>query len=313
MIIKWEFRCKNRDAKTTAIIKKDGERNIMTELKKVKKSELKTADAKKVSAPKKNPKVDDSEVEDEKKLLKEAEQREKESKIKEAKEKKHKKIEIKVEKKEKQDKEVVKRTKKRSKKYKDSKEKIEKDKMYEIDQAIELIKSLPKTKFDSTIELHLKIDKKVENLRGVVNLPAGVPKPKKVLEIDEKNVEEAIGKIKSGKIEFDIIVASPSVMPKMAVLAKILGPKGKMPNPKNGTISENVKEVAEDFRAGKIEFKADKGNNLHFAFAKISYSDEKIKENIEAVLSAVPIGKILSAHINATMGPSVKIEIKKRV
>ena len=287
-----------------------GERKKMPEEKKQKEKGLepKVKSVKKVSV-KEGKKEDQI---DEKKLLKEAKDREREAKIEVKKEKKIKKEEKKIEKKEeKEEEKKIKRIKKRSKKYRSSKEKIKIDKIYEVDEAIKLIKDLPKTKFDPTVELHLRLDKKVENLRGVVNLPAGAPKSKKVLEVDDKNVDEIIEKVKSGKIEFDIMVASPLVMPRLASLAKILGPKGMMPNPKNGTISENVKEAAEDFRGGKIEFKADKGNNLHFALAKVLYSPDKIKENLEAVISAVPIGKVISAHLNATMGPSIRIKISK--
>lgn len=283
--------------------------------KKVKKetiSESKTKPVKKKLAVTKKTQEKKVEVVDEKKLLKEAEKREKADKAEQKREKKGKKAQKKLEKKVVEgQKEKLKRIKKRSKKYRNSKEKIEINKSYEVGEAINLIKSMPKTNFDQTLELHLKLDEKVENLRGVVNLPAGTPKPKKVLEVDDKNIDQTIDKVKSGKIDFDVMVASPSVMPKLAVLAKILGPKGLMPNPKNGTISENVKETADDFRGGKIEFKADKGNNLHFAIAKVSYSEDKIKENLEAVVSAVPVGKVVSAHLNATMGPSIRITISK--
>lgn len=282
----------------------------MPEEKRRKEKELKSKakSVKKVSTEKEEAK---NQI-DEKKLLKEAEEREKEAKVEVKKEKKIKKEEKKIEKKtETKEATKIKRIKKRSKKYRESKEKIEIDKIYEIDEAIMLIKDLPKTKFDPTLELHLRLDKKVENLRGVVNLPAGAPKSKKVLEVDDKNIDDVVEKVKSGKTEFDVMVATPSVMPKLASLAKILGPKGLMPNPKNGTISENVKETAEDFRGGKVEFKADKGNNLHFAIAKVSYTSDKIKENLEAVISAVPVGKVISAHLNTTMGPSVKIKIGK--
>jgi large subunit ribosomal protein L1 len=157
----------------------------------------------------------------------------------------------------------------------------------------------------------LKIDKKIENLRGVVNLPAGSAKEKKVLEVTEKNVEEIVEKVKAGKAEFDIILATPAVMPKLAVLAKILGPKGLMPNPKSGTVTENITEVAEEFHGGKIEFKADKGNNIHISIGKVSRDHDKIKENLDAVLAAVPIGKVLSAHLTTSMGPSIKIKVGK--
>lgn len=312
MIIKCESRCKNRDAKTTAIFKYDGERKIMSEKKSNQErlSASKTKSLKKDSGQKKKVKKNEVEEIDQKKLLADAKKREKEQKIEQKKEKEVKKEVKKTEiKKEPEQQKKIKPIKKHGKKYRKIKEKIEKNKTYQVSEAIELIKDLSKTNFDPTLELHLRLDKKVENFRGVVNFPAGTPKSKKVLEIDDKNIDEVIKKVKSGKIDFDVMVAVPSVMPKLVVLAKVLGPKGMMPNPKNGTVSENVKKAADDFRSGKVEFKADKGNNLHFALAKVSYSQDKINQNFEAVLSAVPVGRVVSAYMNATMGPSIKLKI----
>lgn len=270
-------------------------------------------DAKKKPLEKKSKIIEEvkTEVVDEKELLKKAEEKEKVKKIEAKEVKKVKKTEKKIEKIKEEKIAKVTRVKKHGKKYKEIKNKIEVDKIYEINEAISLIKELPKRSFDATVELHMRLDKKVENLRGVVNLPAGAPKSKVVVEVNDKNVEDIVEKVKAGKIKFDIMIATPSVMPKLTVLAKILGPKGQMPNPKNGTISENTKETAEDFKGGKVEFKADKGNNIHFAVAKISYTEEKIKENIDAVVSAVPIGKVITAHLNLTMGPSIKIKVGK--
>lgn len=254
---------------------------------------------------------------EEKELLKKAEEKEKERKETEKKSRRAKlsgsrskasgKEKIVVE----QKAEVVRAKNKHGKKYRSVKEKIEIDKIYEPDEAIDLVKETSITKFDATIDLHLKIDKKIENLRGVVNLPAGSAKEKKVLEVTEKNVEEIIEKVKAGKAEFDIMLATPSVMPKLASLAKILGPKGLMPNPKNGTVTENISEAAKEFRGGKIEFKADKGNNIHISLGRVSFDHDKLKENLDAVLAAVPIGKVLSAHLTTSMGPSIRIKIGK--
>lgn len=252
-----------------------------------------------------------AEIIDEKRILKEAENREKEAKIVAKKKKIEKKTEEKVKKAEKVVSKVVHRERKRSKRYKLLKESIDRNTEFTIDEAIKMVCDIKKPSFDPTIELHLRLDKKVENLRGVVKFPAGTPKTKIVLEVSDNNIEDVIKSVKSGKTEFDVIVATPSVMPKLSVLAKALGPKGLMPSPKNGTISENTKEVAEDFKSGKVEFKVDKGNNLHFGIAKISFGEERIRQNIDAVLSAVPVTKVLSAHINPTMGPSVRIKTGK--
>lgn len=279
----------------------------MAEEKKVKKtSKVKEEKESQKKALKK------AEVEDEKELLKKAEEKEKVKKETEEKEKKIKKVEKKVENVELKEKiEEVRAKNKHGKKYQLVKEKIEIDKIYELDEAIDLAKETSITKFDATIDLHLKIDKKIENLRGVVNLPAGSAKEKKVLEVSDKNVDEIVEKVKANKIEFDIILATPSVMPKLASLAKILGPKGLMPNPKSGTVTENISETAEEFRGGKIEFKADKGNNIHLSIGRVSFEHDKLKENLDAALAAVPIGKVLSAHLTTSMGPSVKIKVGK--
>lgn len=249
---------------------------------------------------------------EEKELLKKAEEKEKVKKETEEKKKKIKKVEKKEEKIVVEHKaEEIRAKNKHGKKYRAVKEKIEIDKIYEPDEAIDLAKETSVTKFDATIDLHLRIDKKIENLRGVVNLPAGSAKEKKVLEVTEKNVDEIVEKVKAGKAEFDIMLAIPAVMPKLASLAKILGPKGLMPNPKSGTVTENISETAEEFRGGKVEFKADKGNNIHISIGKVSRDHDKIKENLDAVLAAVPIGKVLSAHLTTSMGPSIKIKVGK--
>jgi len=252
------------------------------------------------------------EVDDEKEILKKAEEKEKAKKETVEKEKKIKKIEKKEEKiVVGQKAEEVRAKNKHGKKYRSQKEKIEIDKIYELDESIDLAKETSATKFDATIDLHLRIDKKIENLRGVVNLPAGCAKEKKVLEVTEKNVDEIVEKVKAGKAEFDIMLAVPSVMPKLASLAKILGPKGLMPNPKSGTVTDNISETAEEFRGGKVEFKADKGNNIHISIGRVSFEHDKLKENLDASLAAVPIGKVLSAHLTTSMGPSIKIKVGK--
>lgn len=280
----------------------------MAEKKRKIKKVVKKSDQVKTKQPK------DEKVEepvDDKKILKEAEEREKEAKKKVKKEKSQKESKKEAAKEEPKKIEVARRQRKHGKKYRSLAKNIEQNKLFEIDEAIKTAKELSKTQFDATIELHLRLDKKVENLRGVVNFPSGTVKEKKVLEITEKNIDAEVEKVKVGKIDFDIMITKPAYMPKLAMLAKILGPKGLMPNPKNGTVTENVKEAAEEFRGNKVEFKPDKGNNIHFALAKVSWPEDKIKANLEAALSAVPIGKVLSAFLTTTMGPSIRIKTSK--
>lgn len=248
------------------------------------------------------------EIIDEKKILKEAEEREKEIKkeIKEAKEEEKKQTK---ELKSKGTEEQKRKKPRHGKKYRNILKAIEKGRDYELSEALALVKKTSITKFDSSIEMHIKIDKKMENIRGVVALPGGLAKERKVLEITNTNVDDVLKEIKDGKADFDIIIAHPEIMPKLASLAKILGPKGLMPNPKSGTVTENTKEVAEEFKKKKIEFKADKGNVVHALIGRVSFDDMKLKENFEAILSALPKGKIQSIYLSSSMGPSVKVQI----
>ncbi len=252
---------------------------------------------------------------DEKELLHEAEEREKERKEAEEREKEQAKEATKDSKsKERSAKKLSKaniRVKpKHGKKYREMIKKIEIGKEYSILEAIKLAKETSITKFEATIELHIKLSKKLENIRGTFTLPGGAVKEKKVLTVDDKNIEEVIAKVKSGKIDFDIMVAHPSVMPRLASMAKTLGPKGLMPNPKAGTVSEDVKSAAEEFKGGRIEYKADKSNNIHIAVAKAKLADDKIQANIDAAISQFPANKIESIHLTTSMGPSVRVSVK---
>lgn len=249
-------------------------------------------------------------------ILKQAEEKEKERKEKEEEEKKEAKAAEKEHKvSEKKEKEEVKqqrrsRLARKSKKYRAVHEKIEKDMAYEIFDAIKLAKETTVTKFDSSIEVHIRIDKKIQNTRGTITLPGGAVKEKNVLAVDDKNIEEVMAKVKAGKIDFDIMIATPAMMPKLAQLAKVLGPKGLMPNPKAGTVAENLDEALEDFKGGKVEFKADKGNIVHMVIGKVSTEDAKIKENFDALLAAMPSNKVVSVYLTTTMGPSVPVKTK---
>ncbi len=255
-------------------------------------------------------------VVDEKELLHEAEEREKERKEIEEKEKEEAKIAVKEAKKatheeKKAEKANVRKKPRHGKKYRALAERIDSSKEYSIADAVKLAKETSVTKFDATVEMHLRLSSKLENARGTFTLPGGAVKEKKVEKVTDKNVEELISKIKAGKIDFDIIVAHPSAMPKLASVAKILGPKGLMPNPKSGTVSEDVDVAVEEFKGGRVEYKADKSNNVHLAIAKASFADEKIVANVEATINQFPANRIESIHITTSMGPSIKVAAKK--
>lgn len=250
------------------------------------------------------------EVIDEKKVLKEAEAREKERKKEEAEAKEVEKIGKAEEKKEEKKKEVKRRKPRHGKKYRALADKIEKGKEYPISEAIELVLQTSPVKFDATVEAHFRINEKEKNVRGMVTLTGGVVKEKKVLEVMESNVDDIVAEVKAGKIDFDVMIADLKVMPKLAILAKVLGPKGLMPSPKAGTAVEDVKKAAEELKSGKIEYRADKNNIVHMALGKVSFGSERIYQNYEALLNVLPQRKINSIFLTTTMGPSLKVAKK---
>jgi len=250
----------------------------------------------------------------EKELLKKAEEREKERKEKEAEEKAVEKEAAKEAKsEEKEVKEARKQTRRvkprHGKKYRTLSEKIEKDKEYSLEEAIKLALETNPAKFDATVEMHVKMNAKEKNIRGMVVLPGGVTKEKKILEVTDANIEDVIADVKQGKFDFDTMIADIKVMPKLAQLAKILGPKGLMPSPKAGTAVEDVKKAAEELKGGKVEFRADKFNIIHMAIGKISFGGERIGQNFKAIIDHLP-KRIDSIYLSTSMGPSVKV-VKK--
>ncbi len=211
---------------------------------------------------------------------------------------------------------------------------VDKKKVYSLEEAIELAKKTANVKFDASIEVHVRtgIDpKKTDQLiRGTVSLPAGTGKTKKVAafvsEAKEKQAkdagaylvggEELIKQIKeTEKTDFEVAVAEPSMMPKLAGIAKILGTRGLMPNPKTGTVGENISQIIAEIAGGKVSFKNDDTANIHQMIGKASFENQKLLENLKAFISAVesvkPSGAkgqyIQSITINSTMGPGIKI------
>ncbi len=220
----------------------------------------------------------------------------------------------------------------RSKNYLESKKILKKEK-YPLDKAIELVKETSKTKFDSSIELHINLNlntKGDQSIRGVVDLPyptgkeiriavlASSAKQKEAKKAGAKVVggEDLIEKIKKGFLDFDLMIAEPAMMSKIGKLGKILGEKGLMPNPKSGTVTSDIKETVKKFTEGRIEFRMDKTKNIHQVIGKASFEDKKIKENIlvlfKAIIATRPDGN-KGAYINnfslvSTMGPGIKVE-----
>lgn len=192
----------------------------------------------------------------------------------------------------------------RGKKYVEVKAKIDRNKLYSPKTAISLVKETSYSKFGGTMELHLVVKK--EGLSASVDLPHQSGKAKKVEVADASTIQ----KLESGKVDFDVLLATPEMMPKLVPFARLLGPKGLMPNPKTGTLIKDVKDAGK-FNATKVTIKTEKAAPLiHTVVGKLSMKPEELSENLEAILSAVNKRQIVKAYLKATMGPSVKLAVE---
>ncbi len=203
----------------------------------------------------------------------------------------------------------VSKPKTRSKQYLKRAEKLD-HKVHPLSEAIDAVKEMSYSKFDGTISLAIRIEKskKAEDApRGTIRLPHGTGKALKV----EIATEEMIEKIKKGETDFDILVATPEIMPQLGAVAKILGPKGKMPNPKDGTVVEDPKKAIEDLKSNIVRYRSDSGNNFHLPIGKVSWDKAKLEENLKTVFKSFARFKIASATLSATMGPGIKVEAIK--
>ncbi len=224
-----------------------------------------------------------------------------------------------------------------SKRFKEATGQIDPEKIYSIDEAIDLAKKTSTVKFDASVELHLRLGidpKKSDQLvRGTIALPYMSGKTKRVaafVEPDKEDMAKAAGAdlvggeelvneiVTKGKIDFDVAVATPSMMPKVAKAAKVLGPKGLMPNPKTDTVGDNLEKMIKEQKAGKLSFRNDNGGNLHVNIGKVSLENDKIKANLEAMIEAVKKVKptaakgtyLKGAYLTTSMGPSIKIAVE---
>jgi len=195
----------------------------------------------------------------------------------------------------------------RSKKYQDAVGLIDKNKKYDLSEAIDLVKKTSYTSFDGNVEVHVRLSTASGQMRGLLQYPHPTGKKINVAILDDKTIEE-IGK--SGKANADIYLTTPAMMPKVAKLAKILGPKGKMPNPKAGTIVEDVEAAKKELADGKVEYKTDSYGNIHQVIGKVSADSKVLAENFQALLSVLPIEKAVSITLCATMGPGIKVALK---
>ncbi|MBN1155584.1 50S ribosomal protein L1 [candidate division KSB1 bacterium] len=223
---------------------------------------------------------------------------------------------------------------KRSKRYNKNSEILEKGKEYSLDEAIDLMKQCAPAKFDETVDvaLRLGVDPRHSDqmIRGAVSLPHGLGKTVRVLVLtkgakekeaqdagaDYVGLDEYLDKIQEGWFEFDVIVATPDVMGNLGKFGKILGPKGLMPNPKSGTVTFDVGKAVQEVKAGKIDFRVDRTGIVHVAVGKVSFENQKIRDNIKTFIEtiirmkpATAKGQYLrSATISSTMGPGIHLD-----
>jgi len=200
---------------------------------------------------------------------------------------------------------------KRSQKYLEVVAQVDKMKKYSLNDALTLLEKLKIAKFDETVELHINTLEK--GISGNVTLPHGTGKEVRVeianATTDPKHVDDLVKAIESGKIEFDVLIATPDAMPKLARVARVLGPRGLMPNPKNGTVSPKPDEVAKKFAGGQINFKTEaKFPLLHMSVGKVSFGDKKLAENIKAAVAAIKSKNIKNVTLKSTMSPGIKLD-----
>ncbi|MCL5970662.1 MAG: 50S ribosomal protein L1 [Patescibacteria group bacterium] len=192
----------------------------------------------------------------------------------------------------------------RSNRYKTIAKIVDRNKAYSLTEALEILPKLQTAKFDETVELHINL--KDKGVSGNVTLPHGTGKEVRVAIADDKLIAE----IEKGKIAFDVLLAKPEAMPKLAKVARFLGPRGLMPNPKSGTITNNPEEAAKKFQGGQINFKSEsKAPIIHMIVGKVSFGDKKLVENIKAAIKAVNAEKIKNVTLKSTMSPGIKISL----
>ncbi len=223
---------------------------------------------------------------------------------------------------------------KQGKRYEEAAKLVDRSKLYDVEEAISLMKTTAKAKFDETVELHIKLGvdgrHADQQVRGAIVLPNGTGKSKKVLVIakgekaeeakaagaDFVGAEDMIEKIqKENWFDFDVLVATPDMMGLVGRLGRVLGPKGLMPNPKSGTVTFDISKGVNEIKAGKVEYRLDKTNIIHVSIGKVSFEDAKLAENLNALMEAVVKARpsaakgtyLRSVTMTSTMGPGIKM------
>lgn len=215
---------------------------------------------------------------------------------------------------------------------------VDKEKLYPLNDAVDLLKKTSKAKFDETVDIHvrLSIDPKKSDqiVRGTISLPFGIGKSRKVVVVakgekikeaqaagaDEAGTEDLIDKIAKGWLDFDVLIATPDTMKDLSKLGKVLGPKGLMPNPKAGTVTFELEKTIKEIKLGRVEYKNDSYGIIHSVAGKASFDKEKLVENIKTLISAIVRSKpatskgqyLKSISISSTMGPGIKLDPNQR-
>jgi large subunit ribosomal protein L1 len=225
---------------------------------------------------------------------------------------------------------------KKGKKYNAALEKVDAAKLYTVEEAAKLVKDTSTVKFDATVDVSFKLNvdprQADQQVRGTLILPHGNGKTKKVLAITDKAEEaknagadlvggvEIIDKIAGGWFDFDVIVATPNMMGAIGKVARVLGPKGLMPNPKAGTVNPDIAKAVKEIKAGKVQYRVDKEGNMHVSIARVSFEAKKIEENLQALVDAVVKARpasikgtyIKNAVVHTTMGPAIHFTFNGR-
>ena len=226
-----------------------------------------------------------------------------------------------------------------TKKRKDAAAKVDKNKFYSLKEASQLVKEINCTKFDSSVDLHIRLGvdpkKADQQVRGTVSLPHGTGRTKRVLVLctpdkeaaareagaDYVGLDEFVTKIEGGWVDVDVIIATPAVMPKIGKLGKVLGPRNLMPNPKTGTVTNDVAAAVNEVKGGKIAFKVDKAGIVHASIGRVSFTPEKIAENsaelINAIVKLKPSASkgtyVKGVSMASTMSPGITLETKSLI
>ena len=225
---------------------------------------------------------------------------------------------------------------KKGKKYLEVSSKVDKTKLYTLDEAVKLVKETSVSKFDGSVEIAMRLNldtrKSDQQLRGAIVLPSGTGKEKKVLVVAKGDYAKAekeagadfVGDVdiltkieKENWLDFDVMIATPDMMPLLGRLGKVLGPKGLMPNPKTGTVTTDVKKAISDVKKGRVEYRTDSYGNVHGLVGKVSFTEEALKENIKAFVSVILKSKpsvvkgvyVKNVSLATTMGPGIKLDI----